>query len=311
LFRGDVGGCHRTHSLSLQRFRDPAAPWLRRVPTARFPALIATTSCSDFRPLLPLPFVSFGLRYRPVPPVRSWRGRHPPPGLGSFYVASLTTWLLAETAGSPRFLGNPCARALLSDPGGTLQPGHYGFRMLSSARRTSSTPTVGCFRGSITRPMPSLSTLRRVGHPSPRKTRFRLLACFAGRGLLPPRWVPMQGFRLSRSSFLPAQAWPGALPVHPLHPRLNLPRVCRHAGRGGQHGHPGSTHRRHHRLLLQGSHHRTLQTPLGVRFDCNCRTGTRSRKPSGSLLWACAPSPPATGSRWQPPGFGPDWPWSP
>ena len=141
LFRADVVGCHRTHYLSLQRFRDPAAPSLQRVPAARFPAFFATTSCSDFRPLLPLTLVSFGLRYRPVPPVRSWRGRHTPPGLGSFYVASLTTWLLAETAGSPRFLGNPCARALLSDPGGTLRPGHCGFRVLSSARRTSSTPT--------------------------------------------------------------------------------------------------------------------------------------------------------------------------
>lgn len=122
--------------------------------------------------------------------------------------------LSAETAGSPRFLKTPCARALLYDPGGTLWSGHCDLRVLSSARRTSSTPTVGCLRGSITRPIHSLSTLRRVGRPSPRKTRFRLLASFAGRGFLPPRWVPMQGFRLSKSSILLAQAWPGALPVH-------------------------------------------------------------------------------------------------
>jgi hypothetical protein len=160
LFRGDATGCHRTHNLSLQRFRGPAAPWLRRVLTAQFPALIATTSCSDFLPFLPRSFVSFGWRYRPVPDVRSLREWHPPPGLGSFYVVSLTTLLSAETTGSPRFLENPCARALLYDPGGTLRSGHYDHWMLSSARRTSSTPTAGCFRGSITRPKHSLSTLR-------------------------------------------------------------------------------------------------------------------------------------------------------
>jgi len=41
------------------------------------------------------------------------------------------------------------------------------------------------FRGSITRPAHSLSTLRRHGLPEPRKTRFRLLASFAGRDCLP------------------------------------------------------------------------------------------------------------------------------
>ena len=40
------------------------------------------------------------------------------------------------------------------------------------------------FRGSIARHWDSLSTLRSEGHPSPRKTRFRLLAklCRAGFG---------------------------------------------------------------------------------------------------------------------------------
>ena len=44
------------------------------------------------------------------------------------------------------------------------------------------------FRGSITRPIHSLSTLRGLGYPStfpPRKTRFWLLASFARRGWLP------------------------------------------------------------------------------------------------------------------------------
>ena len=183
-----------------RRFGSPPSSLLRAAPTSgrssrgpSFPSVGGTALCQMFAP--------FGSGT----PLRAWVRL-------TWFPSPLV--LSAETAGSPRFLENPCARALLYDPGGALRSGHYDLRVLSSARRTSSTPTARCFRGSITRPRHSLSTLRRVGHPSPRKTRFRLLASFAGRGLLPPRWVPLQGFRLSMSSILLAQAWPGALPVH-------------------------------------------------------------------------------------------------
>jgi hypothetical protein len=49
------------------------------------------------------------------------------------------------------------------------------------------------FRGSITQRLISLSTLRRDGHPSPRKTRFRLLARLCRTGLVTRR-VPIKGF---------------------------------------------------------------------------------------------------------------------
>src|SRR5580658_53671 len=49
------------------------------------------------------------------------------------------------------------------------------------------------FRGSITQRLISLSTLRRDGHPSPRKTRFRLLARLCRTGLVTRR-VPVKGF---------------------------------------------------------------------------------------------------------------------
>ncbi len=72
-------------------------------------------------------------------------------------------------------------------------------------------------RGSITRPVHSLSTLRHHDHSWPRKTRFRLLAtlCRAGLGT---RWVPPQGFRNSYiSSSLPrlflAHSSPGETPA--------------------------------------------------------------------------------------------------
>ena len=102
----------------------------------------------------------------------------------------------SETTRSPRFLENPSVHALLpSDLGGIVTPGHsgpallVGATMLSSAFHTASTPTTTTFRGSITRPARSLSTLRSHGHPStserPRKTRFRLVAHLGRAGFEP------------------------------------------------------------------------------------------------------------------------------
>ena len=102
----------------------------------------------------------------------------------------------SETTRSPRFLENPSVHALLpSDLGEIVTPGHsgpallVGATMLSSAFHTASTPTTTSFRGSITRPARSLSTLRSHGHPStserPRKTRFRLVAHLGRAGFEP------------------------------------------------------------------------------------------------------------------------------
>lgn len=59
---------------------------------------------------------------------------------------------------------------------------------------TTRTPTIRTFRGSITRPQHSLSTLRSPGRPrSPRKTRFQLAAHLCCAGLVTRR-IPMDGF---------------------------------------------------------------------------------------------------------------------
>ena len=49
------------------------------------------------------------------------------------------------------------------------------------------------FRGSITKRLISLSTLRSGGHPPPRKTGFRLLVQLCRTGLVTRR-VPIEGF---------------------------------------------------------------------------------------------------------------------
>jgi hypothetical protein len=112
---------------------------------ARFPRFIGTMECSDFSSPVPLHFVAFVPRYRPS----------------------------TESTRSPRFLEDPCARAPLSDPGGpatflqTIRAGRptLPVAVVPSAIETASAPTTISFRGSITRPARSLSTLRSHGRP--------------------------------------------------------------------------------------------------------------------------------------------------
>ncbi len=98
-----------------------------------------------------------------------------------------------ETAGSPTFLGNPkCALALLFDPGRTHASGHtmrgHGPRSVhheGSRIRTFEAQSHGFGTG----------CLRFAGRvaPTPRKTRFRLLARLFRTGLVTRR-VPSKGF---------------------------------------------------------------------------------------------------------------------
>lgn len=84
--------------------------------------------------------------------------------------------------------------------------------MLSSDLAKPSTPGRS-FRGSITRPISSLSTLRSPGHPG--TTQDSLPACWLhfGRGwdFHPLGSTPT--FRFSSISFLSGQACPGARPT--------------------------------------------------------------------------------------------------
>ena len=84
--------------------------------------------------------------------------------------------------------GEPqCVRALLSDPGGTPAPGHCGAFVLPRFPELTRLPRLRVFRGSITRPTRSLSTLRSAGSP---RRHARLASgwwpAFARRGLHPP-----------------------------------------------------------------------------------------------------------------------------
>ena len=109
-----------------------------------------------------------------------------------------------ETTGSPTFLGNPhCALALLFDPGRTNASGHAmrrrgprcvhdeGFRIRTFEAQSHGFGT-GCLRFA-----------GRVA-PTPRKTRFRLLAKLFRTGLITRR-VPSKGFKVYPTSILLSQ----------------------------------------------------------------------------------------------------------
>jgi hypothetical protein len=110
--------------------------------------------------------------------------------------------------GLPGSWADPCARAPLSDPGGTSAPGHCGASMLPVTYISAPAPTIGSFealsRGIRTR------CLRFAGRvaPPPRKTRFRLVASLCRAGL-PPAGSATEGFRRPTSSRPPSPgfAW--------------------------------------------------------------------------------------------------------
>ena len=141
--------------------------------------------------------------------VRSRRQPNAPPQARGFRLPGDPSFrVLCGGGRASQVPGEPqCVHALLSDPGGTSAPGHLGASVLPSAIFKTSAPTTRTFRGSITRPAHSLSTLRHHGLPCQRKTRFQPLAKLCRAGLL-TRWVPSQGFRNAYiSSSLPRLPW--------------------------------------------------------------------------------------------------------
>lgn len=121
-------------------------------------------------------------------PSRIWRWRRR--GLpGSWGTLMVIARALRPRQDRPRSLGPSVARP-------TRPP------LMS----TTKAPGDFHFRGSITRPLTWLSTLRGEGRPSPRKTRFWRLArlCQAG---LATRRVPTKGFRVRGSFSFPKLSW--------------------------------------------------------------------------------------------------------
>jgi hypothetical protein len=171
-------------------------PLRRSYGTLRLPSvLLATLRC--LRLAIPPPRRTFAPSDR----------RRAIEGIGALVFRAPEPELSVETDGSPRFPGTPRVPWPCSPtPAGPNTPGHCGVSTWSPPLTRTRTPARN-FRGSITRPWHSLSTLRSEGHPSPRKTRFRLLGQALPGGIRSPAGFQrkVSEFRVSSSS--PELSW--------------------------------------------------------------------------------------------------------
>ena len=136
-----------------QQVHDP----IRRYPPpgprgAGSPTSSVLSADSDFSTPIPPHFVFLRLAVPLGRPVRS-RGSGPLPGPGLLFIAAIRAVSPVETSRPPRFLGDPCPHAPLSDPGGTAsaRPSRRrdgAFRCCHSVGFRD----VHGFRGSITQP---------------------------------------------------------------------------------------------------------------------------------------------------------------
>ena len=187
---------------SRRRAHNAASPSLHGVQEGLFPRFNDTTRRSDSPRSLSPRFVAFTWRYHRCVRSSILAMADAPSEAWEFSVPGSRPELTMETLGSLRFLGNPGDHCPCSPtpvgPNASVRP-----RVMHSAwsphMSTTRTPYVFSFRGSITRPLTWLSTLRRASRPTPRKTRFWLLArlCQAG---LATRRVSTKGFRVRGSS---------------------------------------------------------------------------------------------------------------
>ena len=169
------------------RVHDGHPPSLHRVPAVWVPLLQRYYEDARLPASLSPRFVSFAWRYQAARlSFRSLRSRTHNRGPGVHYPVPTAGPLRLETIRASQVPGKPwCACALLFDPGEPALPGHYGSAARPHAHSTTRALHERYFRGSITRHRHSLSTLRPVGRPKGRKTRFWLPASSTRRDWLP------------------------------------------------------------------------------------------------------------------------------
>ena len=197
-------GFRCTRHVSLQRCHDMASPSLHGVPRDGSPAsTILWDAPTPRRPSRPVRF--FTSRY-----YRVACGLLPsvvgvPPGARELSVPVSPSGLTMETSGPLRFLGNPGGHCPCSStPAGS---GRLSGPRVSCLTRpppvsTTKAPSGLYFRGSITRPLTSLSTLRRMGRPTTTQDSLRA-AGPALPGGIRTRRVSAKGFRVQVSSSFP------------------------------------------------------------------------------------------------------------
>ncbi len=146
----------------------PDIPFPPRGPCSGSPASLVHMRRYDSLPPVPLRFVSFAKTVpcrasRSLLPAGAHRGKARRVG----HPVSLSGMLPRRWQGLPGSWVNPDGvHALLSDPGGPSVPGRYGAEGIAFRLLDDVGSSMRSFRGCITRPAPSLSTLRRLGYPN-------------------------------------------------------------------------------------------------------------------------------------------------
>lgn len=188
----------------------PASPSLHRVPSdSRFPDFTTTMTCSDSRCPIPADFYwsQAGTTSVVAHSLRSGIDHYARrPGEFGFGFSDCRfsggEHRASQVPGEP-----PCQHALLFDPGGMVRmSGNCDMSMLPSVVIKTSAPANRKFRGSITRPIDSLSTLRPVRRRTRRKTRFRLVASLCRVGFAPTGFHRPISAALA-ASLAPKLAW--------------------------------------------------------------------------------------------------------
>jgi len=171
--------------------------------------------CSESLRPFPPHFVAFVWRYhvcdavfrvRPFAAPTAGRRARGRPGVS--YAGCPIPALNVETTGLPRFLGNPNAdMPCSSTPTGPAGPSHFSppdtaFR----GHYCVGSRNDKFFRGSITRPAHSLSTLRSRGHPRTTQDSLPAVGLLCRAGLI-TRWVPLQGLAFHIAPPCPGFAW--------------------------------------------------------------------------------------------------------
>jgi hypothetical protein len=163
--------------------------------------------CSDARSFLPTRFVAFACRYHPHTDVSLPSALRGPPRAGGLLCRFPPCGSLSN--GNDRASqvpgGPPCTCPALR-PRRDLRARPYGASVRPSAFSTASAPAFRLFRGSITRPVHPLSTLRRMDHSTTTQDSLPAVASFAGQDASSCK-VPTKGFSYPSHPPFPSFSW--------------------------------------------------------------------------------------------------------
>ena len=210
-----------------------ATPSLHRVPAVRFPGFSGTMSDSDFSTPIPPSSLCLARQYQSA--AASFDPSRPATADGEKAGALPRRPPIPRLSGdveTSQVPGEPlCRRAPLDDPGGPRRT-HHAVRRDAAFRLCDTVGIrISLFRGSITRPICLLSTLRSAGRPCHHARLATGLLATLWPGGTCTHWVPFPTFKVD-SSTPPLQSGQAFLAHH------------RHR-HGHRHGH-GRGHRHRH-----------------------------------------------------------------